>query len=54
MKLNTNELTTIQGGMNITGTLINSFTSGINTVLNLGRSVGSAVRRITEGNICKI
>ena len=41
--LNKNELILIEGG-SISGTLISSITRGINTILDLGRSLGNAIR----------
>ena len=52
--LSENELTMIDGGINITGTLVNAFTSAAKTVLDFGRNLGSALRRIGGKKICKI
>ena len=54
LKLNNEELFTVNGGASITGTLINAFARGINSLLDLGRSLGSAVRRIITGSMCEI
>lgn len=55
MKLLTkNELKEINGGVNITATFINYAIRGINTLLELGRSLGTAIRRIRYGNICSL
>jgi len=51
--LNNNELMSIEGG-GISGTLISSITRGINTLLDMGRSLGSAIRRIGSNNICPL
>lgn len=53
MILNKEELLQISGG-GISGTLINAFVRGINTILDLGRSLGSALRRVREHNICQL
>lgn len=53
MKLNKNELLEIKGGA-ITATLINAFARGINTMMSLGRSLGTAIRRIYRGKVCKL
>lgn len=50
-ELNNNELLSVEGG-SISGTLISSIARGINTVLDLGRSLGSAIRRIGNNNVC--
>lgn len=47
------ELMNLYGGA-ITGTLINSIVRGINSILELGRSLGSAIRRSTVNNLCPI
>lgn len=44
----------IEGGLSVTSTLINSFSTAIKIVLELGRSVGSALRRGSNGSKCKI
>lgn len=49
-----NELLLIVGGINVTGTLINSLVRGINSLLDLGRSLGTAIRRVTTGKICPL
>ena len=40
------------GGLTINATLINAFARAISTVLDLGRTVGSAIRRLTSKNYC--
>ena len=50
--MNENELLDIEGGINITGTMLNSIIKGISTILDLGRSFGTAIRRVGTGNIC--
>ncbi|MDD2377960.1 MAG: hypothetical protein PHD10_04000 [Bacilli bacterium] len=52
MILTKNELLLIEGGFSISGSLINSFVRGINAFLDLGRSVGTAIRRIRGNNLC--
>lgn len=51
--LNKHQLANINGGVNISGTLINAFIKGVNSFLDLGRSIGTAIRRVQTGNICK-
>lgn len=48
------ELISISGGVTINGTLINAFMKGINTFLDLGRTLGSAVYRVVHGSYCSI
>ena len=52
-ELNKKELLNVEGG-SISGTVINSITRGINTLLDMGRSLGSAIRRIGSGNVCPL
>lgn len=52
--LSKDELKNIDGGATISGTLINAFTNGMKTILDLGRSLGSAVRRVKEDKLCEI
>ncbi len=51
MKLNEVELYEMKGGA-ITATFFNSIARLINTVLDLGRTVGSSIRRIVTRNYC--
>jgi len=54
-ELKREELLNIEGGnLSVNGTLISSLTRGINTLLELGRSLGSAIRRVQEGNMCPL
>jgi hypothetical protein len=39
-----NELILVNGGSNISGTLINSIAKMISTFLDLGRAIGSSIR----------
>lgn len=48
------ELMKINGGESISGSLINAFTSGIKAILEVGRSLGTSLRRMFDGNLCKI
>ncbi len=53
-ELGKNELLNIDGGTSISGTLISSITRGINTLLDMGRSLGTAIRRIGSNNVCPL
>lgn len=44
----------IDGGVSFSYSLINSLSSGIKIILELGRCVGSALRRGSNGTTCKI
>lgn len=54
MELNKNQLLNIVGGISISGTLINSIVKGVNAIFDIGRSIGSAIRRIRSGNVCPL
>lgn len=49
-----NELLQIVGGINITGSLLNSIYRSINAIMDVGRSLGSAIRRFFGSNMCSI
>lgn len=53
-KLDNNALYEIQGGINITASFITSIVRGINSILDLGRSFGTAIRRIQFGKMCSL
>ncbi len=53
MTLSDKELLKIKGGA-ITASLINAIARGISTIADLGRSVGTAIRRLVSGKICSI
>lgn len=50
--LNQEELLQVRGGF-VNGTLINAFARGINSLLELGRSFGTAIRRINDNKLCR-
>lgn len=52
--LNEQELKQVVGGINITGTIINSIVDTIKIALEVGRSLGTAIRRIASKGICAI
>lgn len=51
MKIQETELYNIKGGA-ITATLLNAVARTINTILNLGQTVGSAIYRIINKSYC--
>lgn len=53
-KLKRNELREIEGGFSITGSIVNAFVEGIKTILDVGRSLGSSLRRLKEDKLCKV
>jgi len=53
-KLSNEELAMIEGGVNITGTILNSFSTLAKTIADLGRNLGSALRRISSNKMCAL
>jgi len=51
--INNKELVEIKGGTTINGTLLNSIAKLVETIFNLGRSIGSSITRLRENNLCK-
>ena len=52
-KLRKEEMENIKGG-GITSSFINAITKAVNTIYNLGKQTGSAIRRIVSGKYCSI
>jgi len=53
MKLENHEMLIISGGSTaFSGTLLNSVAKLINTVLDVGRTIGTSIRMITTGKRC--
>lgn len=53
-ELQDKELLMVVGGINITSSIMNSFVNAIEIALEVGRSFGTAIRRITGKGICVI
>ena len=51
-ELNNLELLNIVGGINWTASLFGYMSKAIETVLDVGRSLGSAIRRLYNGTLC--
>ena len=54
MELNKTELLKIAGGISITGTFISALAKGIGVIVDLGRSLGTAIRRASSKNLCPL
>lgn len=52
-KLNQKELFAISGGFSLTGSVISAVVSGVGKLIDLGRALGSSIRRIGSGNLCE-
>lgn len=53
MELTQQELYKVVGGT-VTASFLNAIARGIGVLLDLGRSVGTAIRRIGNGSICPL
>jgi hypothetical protein len=53
-KLDKRELKELYGGLSISGTVITAFTNGIKAIFEIGRSLGSSIRRLSERKVCEI
>ena len=45
--------TLIGGGVSFTGAVLNAFKSLIETFFEIGRAVGSSIRRVDEHDLCE-
>ena len=54
MRLSNSELKAIVGGAAISSSLINSLLKGANIFMDMGRYLGSSVRRIIEKRMCSL
>lgn len=52
--LNKKELLNVEGGSSITSGLISSLVKGASVFLEVGRSLGSSLRRIVSSRSCKL
>ena len=50
--LSKKELYQIIGGINITAALLSAIAKGITTIMNLGQTLGSSIRRLFKKNYC--
>ena len=48
------ELYKIEGGYSFSGSLINYLVNGFKVFVDIGRSLGTAIRRGTSGKLCPI
>lgn len=53
-KMDKSEMLKINGGTSISSTLVSAFTRAGSTLLEIGRSLGSAIRRIYDGSSCPL
>ena len=53
VNLTNDELMTVNGG-GLTAALLTATAKLVSTVYDIGRAFGSAIRRITSGNVCPL
>ncbi len=53
MKLAKEELLEVQGGA-ISAAIVTALLKGVGIIVDLGRNLGSAIRRLTSKNVCPI
>lgn len=51
-KIKTEEMYAIVGGINITSAILNALTNAANTIFEVGRAFGSAIRRLYSRSLC--
>lgn len=55
IELSNNELLNIDGGSNwFTATFLNAASRALSTLMDLGRSLGTAIRRTINGSVCPL
>ncbi len=52
--LNNKDLEKIEGGESLSGTLISALANGFKVIFDIGRNLGSSLRRIKEGKMCEV
>lgn len=53
-EINCENLKKIEGGFNLNGTVINYAVKGVQIIFEIGRSIGTTIRRTISGNICPL
>lgn len=54
-KLNKNEMLSVSGGsFNITTTFLTVLIRGVNSFMDVGRSLGTAIRRVSSNKVCPL
>ena len=53
-ELSNKESMNVEGGAKFTASLLNAASRAISTLLELGRNLGSAIRRSINGSICPV
>lgn len=53
-ELNNKELMSVEGGAGITAAFLNAASRAVSTLMELGRSLGTAIRRAVNGSVCPV
>ena len=53
-KLNDKELMQIEGGAGITAAFLNAASRALSTLMDIGRSLGTSIRRMVNGSYCSL
>lgn len=53
-KLSKDEMLQVVGGVKISGTVVNAFTSAFKVLYGFGQNFGSALRRIIKKRLCSL
>lgn len=53
-KLNNQELMEIEGGATLTASFLNAASRALSTLMDIGRSLGTSIRRMINGSYCSI
>ena len=54
MELNKEKMMQVEGGASITSAMLNAISKAVNTIFELGKQTGSAVRRLVKSSYCPI
>jgi len=53
-ELKKEELLNVSGGFNWSASWLNAISRGVSTLMDLGRSLGTSIRRSISGKICSV
>ena len=53
-KVTKKDMLNIKGGLAFTASFLSSFVRGVNAFMDIGRSFGSSIRRISAGKACPL
>lgn len=54
MELNNEKMYDVEGGAAITSAMLNAISKAVNTIYELGKQTGSALRRIIKNSYCPL